>query len=170
MKEPVAFPKVIPELSTKRLILREIVMADVDAYFALCAHEATMRAYGLKAHAHKDETAHAIQLLREEFDKQKGLRFGIFDKATKLLIGDAGIWHLDPRRMRGEMGGKILPEFGQQGFMSEALARMMHYFFFDLNLNALEGNLRVDNVASKRLLEKLGFKQEGLRSEFTYCT
>ncbi len=128
-----------------------------------------MRSYGLKAHVNKEETAHAISFLRKEFVAQNGLRFGIFESTSNLLIGDAGIWHLDARRMRGEMGGKILPDFGSQGFMSEALTVMMHYFFFDMNLNALEGNLRVDNVASKRLLEKLGFKQEGLRSEFTYC-
>jgi RimJ/RimL family protein N-acetyltransferase len=45
--------------------------------------------------------------------------------------------------------------------MYEALARLIDYAFSELGLNRLEADVDPDNVASTRLLKKLGFGLEG---------
>jgi RimJ/RimL family protein N-acetyltransferase len=49
-----------------------------------------------------------------------------------------------------------------KGYMSEAMARMIDHAFNDLNLNRLEADTDPGNTASLALLERFGFRREGL--------
>ena len=51
--------------------------------------------------------------------------------------------------------------FIQQGFMSEALPAVVHYAFNELDLSRLEAACLPKNIASRKVLEKSGFKYEG---------
>jgi ribosomal-protein-alanine N-acetyltransferase len=128
-----------------------------------------MRPYGIKAHKNLDDTKNTIRLLQEEFRAKRGIRFAIIEKTSMNLIGDCGFWRIDERRLRAEGGGKINPLFARQGLMTEALLHLARYSFAKLGMHAVEGNVAVDNVAPQKLLEKIGFRREGMRREFTYC-
>ena len=168
MKELI-FPTVMPTLETKRLLLREIDHHDLEAYFALCSEEATMRPYGIRAHKNLAETTNTINYLHDEFAKKRALRMGIFLKPSGLLIGDGGFWQFDYRRRRGEGGAKIAIAHSRQGYMFEALTALINFAFANLTIYAVEGNVAVDNIASQKLMAKLGFIKEGQRREFIYC-
>lgn len=159
----------MPNLETSRLILKELTNDHAALLFGIYAHEPTMRRYGLAVHTHVEQTKQTIELLRSEFAAERGLRFGMFLKRDHTLVGDCGIWQLDKRRLRGELGGKIAPQFAGNGLMTEALHCIATYAFTELKLHALEGNITTDNLASIRMVEKLGFSREGMRREFTYC-
>lgn len=168
MKE-LHFPTCMPELATTQLVMRELSPNESHDYFSLCSNIETMRPYGILAHKSLSDSENAIAFLRNEFLEQRGMRFGIFLKANGQLIGDCGFWRFDNRRRRAEAGAKISPDFGQKGFMTEALKKLSEYAFLQLDLHAIEGNVAIDNVPSQRLVEKLGFIREGMRREFTYC-
>jgi [ribosomal protein S5]-alanine N-acetyltransferase len=64
------------------------------------------------------------------------------------------------------VGYQIGAEFAGQGYMTEALALMLHYAFADLNLHRLEANIQPGNAASIALVKRAGFVQEGFSRKY----
>ncbi len=52
--------------------------------------------------------------------------------------------------------------------MTQALARVIQCGFEDLGLNSVEGNIEPDNTGSIKLVEKLGFENEGFVKQHTF--
>lgn len=50
-----------------------------------------------------------------------------------------------------------------RGVMPTAVAMAVDYCFFTVGLHRLEANIRPENAASRRVVEKLGFREEGIR-------
>lgn len=56
--------------------------------------------------------------------------------------------------------------FARQGYMTAAVRRIIPFVFDELHLHRLEAACLPHNTASKQLLEKLGFVQEGLARRY----
>lgn len=56
--------------------------------------------------------------------------------------------------------------FARQGYMVEALTAVVHYAFTTLNLSRLESACLPENVASRGVLEKCGYKYEGVAQSY----
>jgi [ribosomal protein S5]-alanine N-acetyltransferase len=50
-----------------------------------------------------------------------------------------------------------------QGVIPTALAMALDHCFFAVGLHRVEATIRPENVASRRVVEKLGFREEGIR-------
>ncbi|MDJ0820817.1 MAG: GNAT family protein [Paracoccaceae bacterium] len=66
----------------------------------------------------------------------------------------------------GTLGYWIGAPFARQGFMGEAIAAMVHHAFERLELSRIEAACLPENVASRRLLERSGFKYEGVAQSY----
>jgi ribosomal-protein-alanine N-acetyltransferase len=66
----------------------------------------------------------------------------------------------------GTIGYWIGQEFTREGYMSEALEALVHYGFTSLKLSRLEAACLPENAASRGLLEKTGFKYEGVAQSY----
>jgi ribosomal-protein-alanine N-acetyltransferase len=64
------------------------------------------------------------------------------------------------------VGYWIGPEFARQGFMAEALAAAVGHAFGALDLSRIEAACLPENVASRGLLERAGFKYEGIAQSY----
>jgi ribosomal-protein-alanine N-acetyltransferase len=64
------------------------------------------------------------------------------------------------------LGYWIGAEFARQGFMTRALAAACRHAFADLGLRRVEAACLPENTASQRLLEKSGFRFEGVAREY----
>jgi ribosomal-protein-alanine N-acetyltransferase len=53
-----------------------------------------------------------------------------------------------------------------QGFITEALRRAIAFAFEDMQLHRIEANVMPRNLRSRRVLEKLGFVEEGLAQRY----
>ncbi len=53
-----------------------------------------------------------------------------------------------------------------QGFMTEALRRAIAFAFDEMQLHRIEANVMPRNLRSRRVLEKLGFMEEGLARQY----
>ncbi|WP_143707334.1 GNAT family N-acetyltransferase [Uliginosibacterium sp. TH139] len=69
-------------------------------------------------------------------------------------------------RHAGILGYGLDHEHASQGLMTEAIATAIQYAFSALNLHRIEANHRPDNLASARVLAKLGFEREGLARQY----
>jgi [ribosomal protein S5]-alanine N-acetyltransferase len=66
----------------------------------------------------------------------------------------------------GTIGYWIGKPFARQGYMREALQAVVHYAFNDLDLSRIEAGCLPENTASRGVLEKTGFKYEGVAQSY----
>ena len=66
----------------------------------------------------------------------------------------------------GTIGYWIGAEYSRQGYMREALTAMVHYAFETLDLSRIESACLPENAASRALLEKCGYKYEGVAQSY----
>ena len=66
----------------------------------------------------------------------------------------------------GTVGYWIAAAYARQGYMQEAVTAMVHYAFEDLDLSRIESACLPENAASRGLLEKCGYKYEGVAQSY----
>jgi len=66
----------------------------------------------------------------------------------------------------GTCGYWIGQPFARAGYMREALTAMVHYAFTTLNLSRVESACLPENMASRGVLEKCGYKYEGVAQSY----
>ncbi|MGX9355311.1 GNAT family N-acetyltransferase [Roseobacteraceae bacterium S113] len=66
----------------------------------------------------------------------------------------------------GTLGYWIGAPYARNGFMGEAIAAVVHYAFTRLDLSRVEAACLPENAASRGLLEKSGFKYEGVAQSY----
>jgi len=66
----------------------------------------------------------------------------------------------------GTCGYWIGQPFARAGYMREALTAMVHYAFTTLDLSRVESACLPENVASRGVLEKCGYKYEGVAQSY----
>jgi len=146
-------------IETERLILRQIVDSDADDIFAYSRGQNTGRDAGWKPHETLEETR---AIMQEIYLGQESV-FGIVLKETGCMIGSVGLID-DPLRENDSvrMLGYALGEaFWGKGFMTEAAAAVVAYGFEEMQLDLISATCYPENVRSRRVLEKLGFRYEG---------
>jgi RimJ/RimL family protein N-acetyltransferase len=87
-------------------------------------------------------------------------QYAVALKDTDELIGDLGcrIKRDDVRQAR--IGYTLASKYWRQGYISEALTSLLKYLFEEMNLHRVAADCDVENTASFRTLEKLGFRRE----------
>lgn len=66
------------------------------------------------------------------------------------------------------MGYYIAAAYARQGYASEALALALDYAFGPLKLHRIEANIQPSNIASCKLVRRLGFRQEGFSPRYLF--
>lgn len=66
----------------------------------------------------------------------------------------------------GTLGYWIGQEFARQGLMREAVEAVVHYAFRELDLSRIQAGCLPENMASRGVLEKSGFKYEGVAQSY----
>ncbi|PGS53481.1 GNAT family N-acetyltransferase [Bacillus sp. AFS041924] len=151
-----------PVLETERLSLRQITHKNVDEIFSIFSNEEVIKYYGMDPFTEKDQAVKMIDSFQTRFENLQGMRFGIVEKESKKLIGTIGLNNLVLHSRRTEIGYDLLPEFWRKGYMSEAIKEITSYCFEKLGIFRIGANIFPDNTASSTLVEKVGFKKEGL--------
>jgi RimJ/RimL family protein N-acetyltransferase len=60
-----------------------------------------------------------------------------------------------------EIGWTIHPAYQRQGYATEAAAALLHYGFAEMKLHRIIATCQPENVASYRVMEKIGMRREG---------
>lgn len=112
----------------------------------------------------------------EEFKKimepQMGVKqvipLNIFHKSDKKVVGTVGLLHINWYNRRAMIFYLIGErEYWGHGLATEAVKLMLDYAFQEIDLHKIFSGVIITNIASIRILEKLGFTLEGIdRDEF----
>jgi len=160
-----------PMLITDRLVLRQPLMRDYDAWMALrrdsrsflTPWEPSWSPDHLTHRAFRNRVAWAERTIRQG----EALPLLILRREDEALVG--GITLSNIRRQpaqAGTLGYWTGKPFIRQGYMAEALGALREHAFSQLDLSRLEAACLPDNAASRRLLERCQFKYEGVAQAY----
>lgn len=157
-----------PILLTKRLVLRQISVDDITEVFTLRSDTKIMQFINRPL---AETTADALQLIQKIIDSaaaNDGITWAISLQNNITLIGTIGFWKIDTENHRAEIGYLLNPAYQQKGIMREAIEAVLAYGFTTMQLHSVEANVNPANEASKKLLDKNNFIQEGYFKENYY--
>ena len=161
-----------PELETTRLKLTNFVEADSRSLFRLFSDDAVVEYYDLEAFTELSQAAKLISLFHSRFTAQSGIRWAIRLKNKGEFIGSCGFNSWNPKMRSSVIGYDLLPEFWGQGYITEAVYRILKEAFNGNlacgELNRVQADTVLGNEASEAVLRKVGFKEEGVRRESGY--
>lgn len=139
-----------------RVLLRPFEPADADAAHAVYGDEEVMRHVGEGGAVSREETAQMIEGYRRHQHEHGFACWAVVDRGTGELIGDAG---LEITAHGVELGYTLTRSAWGRGLATEAGRLCIAAAFGPLGLPRLVALADVDNPASLRVLEKLGFRR-----------
>jgi [ribosomal protein S5]-alanine N-acetyltransferase len=150
-----------PLLSTRRLRLRQFRDEDAEGMHRSFASSEAMRFWNHPVHTKPIETERAV---RRFIDCTPSYyRFwAVADGKTDRCCGMVNYHDGHIRNKRVAIGYIIDPARHQRGIATEAVAAMLDFCFGELHLHRVQALIQPDNTASRKLVEKLGFRGEGL--------
>jgi ribosomal-protein-alanine N-acetyltransferase len=105
--------------------------------------------------------------VRDEWRAQSGYGFLIFRRDDGEMLGGITLSNVRLGVSRsGSLGYWIGKRHARNGYMTEAVHCVLDYAFGPLQLHRVEAACLPNNEASKGLLLKCGFRQEGLAREY----
>lgn len=158
-----------PILETERLTLRRLTPADADDLFVLRADENIMRFIPRPLAKTTADVLQLIQAIDNGTNNNDTINWAITLKEVNQLIGTIGFVRMQPENYRAEVGYLLHADYQGKGLMHEALAKVIHYGFYDMKLHSIEAVIDPDNIASAKLLERNHFiKEAHFKENFYY--
>jgi len=154
-------------LHTERLILRAFTESDAEDIFAWASDARVTMFLGWRPHESIDATREALAKWIAEYANEENYDWAI--ECGGRVIGRIHTNYVSRRHRRYELGYYIGYDYWNKGLMSEALRRVLDYFFNRLDFNRVEAIYEPDNPASGRVMQKCGMKCEGTMRQFFLC-
>jgi RimJ/RimL family protein N-acetyltransferase len=156
-----------PGLETERLQLRPITISDRWAFFEIFSDAEALEYWSREPIKTMEESD---RLLRKELDWAASgscMSWGIEVRGAESrgaggLIGKVVLFAVNEQNRRAEIGYILGRPYWRKGYMSEALTRVLAYAFDELHLHRIEADTDPNNQSSLALLQRLGFRREGL--------
>jgi ribosomal-protein-alanine N-acetyltransferase len=155
-----------PHLETERLILRRLHLTDAESLFAILADEEVTKFYDDEAFTEISQAREQIRAWADGFDERRCIRWGIARREDEIIIGTCGYYGFHEWHRRGSIGYELARSCWRQGIMTEALDAIIGYGFREVGLNRIQAVAMPGNKGSEKLLEKLGFRIEGVLREY----
>lgn len=158
-----------PQLKTDRLILREMTLDDVEFYFRHFNNEKIVEGSCFPGPGSLEAArAELERYCITPFKENRGIRWGLVRKGCDELIGTCGYYDWNKTARRAEIGYDLAPSYWGHGIMAEALRAVLKYGFEKMELNRIQAIIDSKNVRSMKLVNRLGFKKEGVLRQRSY--
>lgn len=152
----------MPTLETERLVLREFEEDDLQAIQEYASDPKVVRYMAWGPNTEKDTQ----EFLQRAFDRRRkqprtDYDLAIILKAENHLIGSGGIYIANPDHREAEIGYSFNRRFWGHGYATEAARTFVAFGFEELGLHRIYATCAPANVASARVMEKIGMQREG---------
>ncbi len=144
-------------LSTERLIIRPFSETDYKDLYEYLSIK--------KTYQYEPGKPVSLEVAKKiAADRAKGTEFwAVTLKESKKLIGHVSFIQTEPKfLLTWEIGYIFNPTFQNKGYATEATQGIISYAFKELGAHRIVGHCSPENIPSWRVLEKCGFKREGL--------
>jgi RimJ/RimL family protein N-acetyltransferase len=154
-----------PTLHTARLLLRPFTEGDTEAIFALQSSPRVLRYWDSPPWKERAQAERFIAACKQMEQQGSGARVAIERSADGVFIGWCVLAKWNPDHRSAAMGYCLDDAAWGQGYATEAAAALLQWAFDTLDLNRVQAETDTRNLASSRVLEKLGFVREGTLRE-----
>ena len=153
-------------LETDRLILRTFRMDDAQAMFDNWANDVEVTKFLMwPAHANIDVTNSVLKDWVPLYEKEDYYHWAIVLKSINQSIGSISAVRQQDDIKMVHIGYCCGKKWWHQGIMSEALARLIKFFFEDVGVNRVEARHDPNNPNSGKVMMKCGMKYEGTKRQ-----
>jgi len=160
-------------IETERLLIRELRRTDLNGMFDLDSDPEVHKYLGNKPVQTKDQTLEVIDFIRKQYDEHGIGRLAVIDRKTRDFIGWGGLKYEQIVRKEFsyyDLGYRIRKKYWGKGIATEIGAASLKYGFTALKLKEICAAADVDNLASNRILKKIGLDFiETFEFEGTLC-
>lgn len=149
-----------PTLETDRLILREIYADDVDEIFNCWMKDEDVSRYMYwRASNDINDTREFVEFELGNIENDKWNRWILVLKETSEIIGTCLIY-FNNEENSWDISYNLGKRFWGNGYITEAMNRVMQYAKEDLKIKDCIAIHAIENPASGRIIQKLGFRYE----------
>lgn len=147
---------------TDRLHLRRPRIDDADAVFHAFASDPEVSRYtSWRPHASVDESRAFVERCVDAWESGRGERVYVIEHETR-LAGVIGVTIEGGERARAALGYALGRAFWSHGLMTEAACALTDHLLARPSVFRVWAVCDVDNVASARVMEKVGMRFEGI--------
>lgn len=157
-----------PSFETKRLILRSICANDLDDIFEFSSDPQVAYHMTWEANKTKSETLAFIHSVLEGYKNGLSAEWAIVEKGNQKVIGTCAFIDWSNEHSKAILGYVINQLYWGNGYAVEAVKELLKYGFDTLNLNRIEAHCDIDNIASEKVMKKLGMSSEGILRQNQY--
>jgi len=155
----------LPTIETERLLLRPFGDADAREVQRLAGDRRIAATTMLVPHPYEDGVAEAwIATHEASWEAGLGLVLAIVLKPAGPLVGTIGL-SLKREHVSAELGYWVGVPWWGRGIATEAARAMVDFAFRELGMHRVHAHHFVRNIASGRVLEKCGMREEGVHRD-----
>ncbi|WP_169449815.1 GNAT family N-acetyltransferase [Paludibacterium yongneupense] len=155
------------ELQTSRLILRQIKRQDYSFFMSLNMMQEVMRYIDPERSEQKNAYLFEGYLPDWTPEARQTMMWSIEERESHSLIGTFCAKLQNPPLGPAEIGYRLHPGKQGHGYAREAAKAVLHFLFLTCRTHKVTAVVTEGNMASIKLLEKLGFSLEGvLRQQY----
>jgi ribosomal-protein-alanine N-acetyltransferase len=147
---------------TQRLILREVVAADLEAIHAYGSDPEVLRYLPIEPTTREQAAAQLQAMLNSQREQpRQRVVLAVMPKQATQPVGTVVLRISSAQQREGHLAVCLRRDSWGQGYASEACAALLQLGFERLQLHRVHTTVSVDNQASVRLMQKLGLRNEG---------
>ncbi len=146
-------------IETARLMLRPFEMSDAEAAFVWFGDPIVMRFTPMGPDKRIEETKAKLRFFMKHQREHGFSKWLISDRASGLAIGDSGLLFLEEYGWI-DLGFRFAQAYWGKGLATEVASAWVRSAFDEFGLSRLGAFVHPENVASIRVLEKVGFHAE----------
>lgn len=154
-----------PTLRTERLRLRPFTEADAGALFALHTSADVLRYWDSPPWSDRGRAERFLAASRQMADDGTGIRVALDRESDGAFIGWCSLTRLNRDFRSAALTYCLSADAWGRGYATEAARALVEWAFVALDLNRIQAETDTRNLASARVLDKLGFQREGTLRE-----
>ncbi len=158
----------LPTLETGRLWLRKMNQGDAQDLFDYASDAEVAKYTTWSTHQSLQDSQDFLRAVTEQYAMQTIASWGIVHKGDSKLIGTCGFISWSPHHARAEVAYALSRKYWGQGLMPEAVQAVIAFGFRTMQLNRVQAICEIENVASARVMEKVGMTFEGRLREYMF--
>jgi [ribosomal protein S5]-alanine N-acetyltransferase len=158
-----------PTVETERFLLRQMTHEDAPAVFEIFSEVDVTRDMGIDPFTDLHQAHELIDFMNHLYIKNRAFRWAIVKKDDHTVIGTCGFngWETE-RGSRGEIAYDLGKKHWRQGYMTEIVQGVITFGFEAMELYRIEAFTNLDAMPSIRLLQKLGFHEDGILRGYSF--
>lgn len=150
-------------VETSRLHMRTFQEKDIKPFATYRSIPEVAQYQGWQAPYSLAQATQFVAHMKATLPNQPGVWYQVAleHKSDGVLIGDCAYRLMADDERQAEIGFTLAPAYQRRGYATEAVMYLFTYLFEEQNLHRIYAYCDVENLASARLMEKVGMRREG---------